>query len=215
MEKTPALRAVREGVEPDKFVQTFIIGNGSKANTADLAALRRSLKGNQEAMTAVKTQITSYLKSQALNGAADEVGNFSQSAYNKALRSIGDRKLSMFFSPDEIALLKANGRVASYEQFQPRGSAVNNSNTSGAFVGFLDRVSNSPLLSKIPFGNQLALPAERISVGIQAKQAMDIPRGLLGNPIQAANQQPVGLLMSPAAFIQPQDREQKGLLFAP
>lgn len=215
VEKTPALQAVREGVEPDKFVQTFIIGNGSKTNTADLAALRRSLKGNPEAMTAVKTQITSYLKNQALGGAADEVGNFSQSAYNKALRSIGDRKLSMFFSPDEIALLKANGRVASYEQFQPRGSAVNNSNTSGALVGVLDRVANSPLLSKIPFGNQLAMPAERISVGVQAKQALDIPRGLLGNPILSANQQPVGLLMSPAAFMQPQDRESKGLLFAP
>lgn len=214
-ESSPAVEAALNESAPDKFVEQFIIGSGAKSNVMDVFKLRNELRGNQGAIDSTKQAIVTWLKDRALNGAADEVGNFSQSAYNNALKQIGDRKLQAFFSKDEIVQLKSVGRVASYEQFQPRGSAVNNSNTAGAVVGFLDRVANSPLLSKVPFGNQLALPAERISVGIQAKQAMDVPRGLLGNPIIAASREPVGLLMSPAAFIQPQDRERKGLLFTP
>jgi hypothetical protein len=86
VEKTPALQAVRDGIEPDKFVQQFIVGNGGKANVADLQALKQSVKSSPEALAAVKEQIAAHLKKAALNSAADEVGNFSQSAYNKALK---------------------------------------------------------------------------------------------------------------------------------
>lgn len=213
VDKTPALQAVREGVEPDKFVQTFIVGNGGKANTMDLAMLKRSVKGNPEAMDAIKGQITAYLKKSALNGAADEVGNFSQSAYNKALSQIGERKLSMFFSPDEVAQMKAIGRVASYEQLQPRGAAVNNANTAGAALStILDRVAESPLLSKIPLGQWVAQPAQNISVGIKANQAMSVPQSLLAPQVPMMNQPPAGLLVSPAAFMQVDEEKRRGLL---
>jgi hypothetical protein len=212
VEKTPALQAVRDGIEPDKFVQQFIVGNGSKANVADLDALRRSVKSSPEALSAAKTQIAAYLKSSALNGAADEVGNFSQSAYNKALKAIGDEKLALFFQKDEVAQLKAIGRVASYEQFQPKGSAVNNSNTASAgLAAILDRVAGSPLLSKIPLGNMLAGPAQNISVGIQANRAMNVPGALVGNAL-ARPSPPPGLLLSPAALMG-SDREKKNSLF--
>lgn len=212
VEKTPALQAVRDGVEPDKFVQQFIIG-GSKSNVADVAALRRSVKDSPEAMQAVRGQIARHLKQSALGGAADEVGNFSQSNYNKALNAIGERKLSMFFTKEELAQMKAVGRVASYEQFQPRGAAVNNSNTAGTAVAtLLDRVGNSPLLSKLPMGNLLAEPAVNISVGMQAKNVLNVPGALTttARPIPY-RQPPAGLLMSPAMFMTP-DEERRGLL---
>ena len=199
VDRTPALQAVRDGMEPDKFVQQFIVGTGGKANIADLSALRRSVRGNPEAMNAIRGQITATLKKQALGGAADEVGNFSQSAYNKALNSIGDEKLSMFFTPEQVAQLRAIGRVASYEQFQPKGSAVNNSNTAGAaLANILDRLAGSSLMSKIPFGNALQQPAQNISVGIKAGKALDVPKSLVRVP---SPQKPAGLLMSPAAIM--------------
>lgn len=179
VEKTPALQAVRDGIEPDKFVQQFIVGNGGSANVADLQALRSAIRGNPEAMAAIKTQITAHLKNKALGGAADEVGNFSQSAYNKSLAAIGDRKLSMFFAPDEVQKLRAIGRVASYEQFQPKGSAVNNSNTAAAGISALfDKIADSPLLSKIPFGKVLAEPAQAVSTGIKAKNALNVAKSI-------------------------------------
>lgn len=179
VDQTPALQAVRDGIEPDKFVQQFVVGNGNKANVADIQALQRSIKNSPEALAAARNQIAAHLKGQALNGAADEVGNFSQSAYNKALKQIGDDKLALFFSPEEVTKLKAAGRVASYEQFQPKGSAVNNSNTAGAGLSaILDRIGNSPLLSKIPFGNALSQPIANISVGMQANKLLDASNSL-------------------------------------
>jgi len=205
VDKTPALQAVRDGMEPDKFVQTFVVGNGGKANVADLSALHRSVRGNEQAMVAVRSQITSHLKKQALNGAADEVGNFSQSSYNKALNAIGDEKLRLFFTPEQVAQMKAIGRVASYEQFQPKGSAVNNSNTAGAAIAnVLDRLGGSSLLSKIPFGNALQQPAQNIAVGIKARNALNVPKSIAGTK---THQKPAGLLMSPAAIMQNREDE--------
>jgi hypothetical protein len=210
VEKTPALQAVRDGIEPDTFVKQFVVGNGSKANVADLEALKNVVRSDPEALAAVKTQITSHLKKQALNGAADEVGNMSQSAYNKALSNIGDRKLSMFFTPEEVSQLKAIGRVASYEQVQPRGSAVNNSNTAGALSSILDRIAGSSVLSKIPIANSVSDAARSVMTGRGARQALDVS-GALGLPQYLAPSQPRGLLMSPAILAMPDD-ERKGLL---
>jgi hypothetical protein len=199
VEKTPALQAVRDGVEPDKFVQQFIVGNGAKANTADLKALHDSVKSNPSALKAVREQITAHLKAKALNGAADEVGSFSQSAYNKALNAMGDNKLGMFFTKEELNHLRAIGRVSSYEQFQPRGGAVNNSNTAGTLVaGLLDRLGSSPLLSKIPFGSTLQSPVQNISIGIKSKGAMDVKNALA---TMAQKDNASGLMLSPALLM--------------
>lgn len=216
VEKTPALQAVRDGVEPDKFVQQFIVGNGTNANTMDLAMLKKAVKSNPEALTAIKEQITAHLKGKALNGAEDEVGSFSQSAYNKALKAIGERKLEMFFSPEEVNQLKAIGRVASYEQFQPRGSAVNNSNTAGtAISALLDRIGNSSLLSKIPLGSSLATPINNIAIGMKATQSLNVPGALIGGPQIRQPSTPQGLLMSPAIFAPQNKEENRGLLSLP
>ena len=212
VERTPALQAVRDGVEPDKFVQQFIVGNGKPASVMGVAQLKSSIKSSPEAMQAVKDQITAHLKDRALNGAADEVGNFSQSAYNKALEAIGDRKLALFFSKDEINQMKAIGRVASYEQFQPAGSAVNNSNTAGTLGAFmLDRLANSSLLSKAPVLGPLVQPAvQNIRIGQQAGRALDVPATLAGPRVR----QPLlgtgsGLMVSPAAFTSLESEEER------
>lgn len=203
VDRTPALQAVRDGIEPDKFVQQFIVGSGQKANVMDVAMLKNSIKGSPDAMDAVKTQITSFLKQKALNGAADEVGNFSQSAYNKALNAIGDRKLTLFFTKPEIDQMKAIGRVASYEQFQPAGSAINNSNTASAgMAAMLDRLGSSALLSKVPGGKLLSDPIQNIAVGMQARQSLNVPRALTDGTRQVPLlPQPRGLALSPAALM--------------
>jgi hypothetical protein len=180
VEKTPALKAVRDGVEPDKFVQNFIVGNGAKSNIADVKALRDSLKDNKEAISTVRGQILAHLKSKATGGKADEVANFSPSNYNSTLKTIGEDKLNLFFTPEDISMLKAIGRVSSYEKFQPTGSAVNNSNTSAAlFTAMLDKIANSPVIRKIPLGGALvADPAKDVVVAVQARNALNAPRSL-------------------------------------
>lgn len=183
VENTPALKAIRDGVAPDKFVQDYIIGSGSKAGVMDVAALKSAVRNSPDALAAIREQILGSLKQKALSGAADETGNFSQSAYKKALDSIGDRKLALFFSKQDISQLKALGRVAAYEQFQPAGSAVNNSNTAGAVGNLIERLGASSLLGKIPFGRAaIGEPLQNISLSMQAGRALNAPQSLLGGP---------------------------------
>jgi hypothetical protein len=180
VEKTPALQAVRDGVEPDKFVQQFIIGGGSKSNVMDVSSLKNRIKASPEAMGAVRGQILSHLKSKGVGGAADEVANFSPSSYNSTLNQIGERKLNLFFNKDEVEQLKRIGRVASYEKFQPTGSAVNNSNTAAAsFTAIIDRIANSNIVKSIPFGSAaISQPATNISVSIGARNALNAPKAI-------------------------------------
>jgi hypothetical protein len=195
VERVPALQAVRDGIEPDKFVQQFIIGNGSKASVMDVAKLKAVVRQSPEASQAIRGQIMAHLKEAALGkGTADEIGNFSQSNFNRALSTIGERKLKLFFTPDEVAQIKALGRVAAYEQVQPRGSAVNNSNTAGATgMILLDKLANSPLLSKIPMGPQLA---GNISASLAARNALNAPKAVIA-PQQGSN--PAYPFLLPAA----------------
>lgn len=212
VERTPALQAVEDGVEPDKFVRQFVVGTGDKASVASLAQLRSSIKGSPEAMAAVKSQIAATLKKAALNGASDEVGSFSQSGFNKALDAIGERKLRMFFTPDEVDRLKAIGRVASYEQKDPVGSAVNRSNSAAGIYGILDRIISSPVLVKIPFARMaIQEPAENIVIGMKAKDALSAPKAL---PVGQRMREPLqlegsGLMLSPALLMGGEDEEKR------
>jgi hypothetical protein len=180
VEKTPALQAVRDGIEPDKFVQQFILGTGQKSNVMDVAMLKNSIKNSPEALQSVRGQILTHLKSKGVNGAADEVANFSPAGYNKALEQIGDRKLKLFFEPKEIEQLKRIGRVASYENFQPKGSAVNNSNTGAAlFTSVIDKIDKY-----IPFGNvAIGKPVKNMMVNSQVKATLDPSQSLISQAI--------------------------------
>lgn len=186
VDKTPALQAVRDGIEPDKFVNKFIVGSGEKSNVMDLAMLKKNIKGQPGAMQAVRGQILSHLKSKGVNGAADEVANFSPAGYNKALEQIGERKLNLFFEPKEIEQLKRIGRVATYENFQPKGSAVNNSNTAAtAFASIIDGIGKY-----VPFGDAaIGKPAKNITIAINSRYALNAPKALA--QAQAKQQIPV------------------------
>ena len=183
VEATPALQAIRDGVEPDKFVNDFIIGKGKDAGVMSVARLKSAVRDSPDAQSAIREQIAAYLKSQAKGGSADELANFSQSGYNKALRNIGDRKLNLFFPKEQVEQLKALGRVASYEQVQPVGTAVNNSNTASTLGGMIDRIAGSALLGKIPFGRQaVGEPLQNIMLSAQAKNTLSAPRSLVAGP---------------------------------
>jgi hypothetical protein len=151
-EETPALAAALDNEAPDQFVRKFVLSDSGKANARDLAALSAVLRTDQQASTAVRSEVLNHLKRVALNQATDEVGTFSQSAFNRELSRIGEQKLrAIGFSADDISQLRQVGRAASYLQIQPKGSAVNNSNTASAVIGTLDS-----LLQRLPYVGQIA-----------------------------------------------------------
>lgn len=172
-ESARPIEAALSGAQPDKFVQQFVL-NGTLSDARAIA--------QNAPIDEVKNAIVLHLKEKALNGAADEVGKFSQSAYNKALAGIGDRKLALFFSPEELNQLRAVGRVASYAQVQPVGSAVNNSN-SGALMLGKGYDALMALADRIPIiGPNLVPPIRNIEIGIRNQQAQNFAPGLLRIP---------------------------------
>lgn len=201
VEKTPALQAIEEGVQPDRFVQDYIIRGAGKANVMDVARLKNAIKGSPDAIQAVREQILSHLKSKALSGKPDEAMTFTQSGYNNAFSAIGERKLRMFFKPEEIDRMKAVGRVAMYEQIQPSGSAVNNSNSGALAVAkVFDFLANSKLVNAVPFGEAaIGKPAQNIATSIQGAGVTNVPRSLVApkQPVPMAQRIPLPLLMTP------------------
>lgn len=192
-ESARPIEAALNGAQPDKFVENFVI----RGSVADASAVARNAPTEE-----VKNAILAHLKEKSLGGAADEVGKFSQSAYNKALNQIGDRKLALFFTPEEVNQLRTVGRVASYMQNQPVGSAVNNSNSGALLLG-----KGLDVLNSIPVIGPLAGPAlQNINITMQQRAAQNVAPGLLA--IQPRQPLASGLLNPALGF-------SGGLLAAP
>lgn len=180
-DSSPLVRSVLSDgatADPQRIAQRFIV-NGT-ANEARTLAQEVGPAG----IAPIKNALLAHLKSQALNGAADEVGNFSQSAFNKAIRQIGPDKMRVFFTPEEIAQLQANGRVASYMQVQPAGSAVNNSNSGALMLGKGYDLLNS-VVGSIPAGRALVLdPLRNIDISLSQRQAQNLTPALINRTPQ-------------------------------
>lgn len=175
-DSSPLVRSVlSEGAssDPQRIAQRYILG-GTANETAEL--LQQVGPQNREV---IKNAVLSSLKEKALSGQPDEVGKFSQSAFNKALNQLGERKLSLLFTPEELTAIRANARVASYMQVQPVGSAVNNSNSGALMLGqVLDWLP--PVVRHSPVGKSLVFdPLRSIDVSLSQRQAQNIMPALV------------------------------------
>lgn len=186
-ESSRPVAAALDGAQPDKFIQSFVV-NGS---LQDAQAVARNTDRQ-----AVREAIVSHLKEKALGqGAADEVGKFSQSGYNKALNQIGDRKLALFFAPEELEAMRAAGRVASYMQVQPVGSAVNNSNSGATLLGRQLDLARTVLPRTPVLGPMVVSPLQGLNISLSQRAAQNAQPGLLV-PQPAAN--PLAALLAPS-----------------
>ncbi|ABX34599.1 hypothetical protein Daci_1959 [Delftia acidovorans SPH-1] len=175
-DSSPLVREALSGgnsADPANIAKKYVIGG--TPNQAQMLAKEIGPQG----VPVIRDAIVAHLKEKALNRGSDEVGKFSQSAYNKALADIGEKKLGLFFQPEEIESLKRLGRVASYTQVQPVGSAVGNSNTPAVLLG-----RGLDLLGKVPFiGPMAANPLNNLQISIREGAAQNVRPGLLG-PVQ-------------------------------
>jgi len=197
-ESSRPVAAALDNAQPDNFVKRFVIGG----SLDDAQAVAR------EAPTGpVRDAILAHLKDKALNGQTDEVGKFSPSAYRKALEAIGDRKLSLFFSPEELANLRNVERAGSLMVSQPVGSAVNNSNSGAMLLGRgMDLLQTAA--RRVPFGGAaVAEPLANIRLSMGTRGAENVAPALLRAPTVSRPPAGAGFLLPGAAL--------GGLLAAP
>jgi hypothetical protein len=180
-DQVPALEAAASGsVSPDDFVRKYIVG-GKTDNVVALANLLKEHAPDafNEARNQLGTQLA--LKGFGANVAGD--APFKPAGFADAMRSIGQTKLSAFYTPDEVAQLNAIGRVGSYINSYPSAHTVNTSGTGAALAQMLDAG-----VKKIPVvGGLLENAQNRMFVS----KALS---GLLSDATPAVQPNPPGLL---------------------
>jgi len=115
---------------------------------------------------AVAANIIDYLT----NKSVDRQGNFSQAAYNKALKEL-DPKLQNIFDGATAKTLRDLGEVSKKVMAQPQGSFANNSNT---FVAGLAQKVGGAISKSAEQGLNVLVPGASIGSGaaeIRARRA--------------------------------------------
>lgn len=167
-EQNPALQAALDDVAPDNFVRKYVLN----ANGRDLQALRQSLENDPEALGQARAQVANHLRRAAFGENPTGDKTFAVERYMNTLRQLGGQRLSAFFTPEEIQTLSTMGRAASTLYTQPAGSAVNNSNTASGLMTMLSRLSETPLLRRLPGGRAVANQIGEMQTEAQINRAL-------------------------------------------
>lgn len=111
----------------DKFFNSYVT-KGAKAN---VALMREHLGDDALAAQTIAAGTLDQLRAQLK--ADPETGNFSQAGYNKALQAVSP-KLDSLLDAQTAKQVQALGNTTKIIQTQPRGSYVNNSNTTTSYL---------------------------------------------------------------------------------
>ena len=177
LKKDPAYKAAVDDIVPaDTFIQKFVI-NGVNKN---IQTMVNHLGKDSPARQHMAAGTINWLADKA--GIYGEKANFSQAGYNKALKKLDDVKnVQEIFDPETAGHLKTLGNVAGYTQFQPRGSFVNNSNSTVAAMAAnaLEQGANVIGGGKfgLPLGTMVRGKAQEIKASQQAKKTLELGAG--------------------------------------
>ena len=187
----PALKAAAQGtIEPDDFVRRFLV-NGK---TDDVKALAQVFtKEDPGALLEARKQIGAQLLRAAFgeNPAGDQL--FRPTQYAKLLRQIGDEKLGALFSYEEIAQMKALGRVGAYANSIPTAAPVNTSNNAGYVLSLFSRVPGVPLVASMLSAGSKTLANQRT---VKAAMAAQVPQAEIPPGVQRR----LGQVLVPGSF---------------
>lgn len=181
LRKDPAMKAaVDETVPADKFANQFVV-NGVNKNVQQMIT---NLGENSPAHQTMKATIIDHLRDKA--GVAREGGNFTQAGYNKALLNLDNmNNLNVVMDGNTANQLKTLGNVAGYIQNQPKGSFVNNSNSTVAYLaekaaGLLEAAGNVAGGGKfgLPVGTMVRGKAQEVKATRAAKQSLKPGAGI-------------------------------------
>ena len=173
LEKDPAMKAaVNDSVPADKFIEKFVV-NGVNKN---IETMVNHLGKDSPARQHMASGTINWLSDKA--GIYGEKPNFSQANYNLALKKLDDvNNIPQIFDAQTANYLKTLGNVAGYTQFQPRGSFVNNSNSTVAAMA--EQAANIIGGGKfgLPIGTMVRNKAQEIKAGQQAKKTLELGAG--------------------------------------
>lgn len=170
----PAYRAAAEddvgvgesSVLADDFIHKYVV----KGKSANVDRMRETLASDPTADETIAAGALNYLKSKSGVNMYTNEGNFSQAGYNRALSEL-EPKLESLVGPDTADKARTLGNVARYVQAQPRGSFVNNSNTTVAAhaMGLAKGAAERGVNAILPGADLGTLARERIEKRAEKK----------------------------------------------
>ena len=167
IEANPLLKATVKGEQPDKLFNEHILG-GNVAELENTVKLLRSV--DTQAVNDIRGQVAKYIMDKTLQSN----GQPSPAAMAKALGQIGDRRLNILFSPEEVAKLKDIGSAMHYLITQPPHSNINNSNTASAARNFLHSLSSrAPVVKWFAGAAEDAVNIGRVNNALKSSVASD------------------------------------------
>lgn len=145
----------------NSFVEKYVLG-GTKAG---LREMKSKFANDPEASGTITASALNYMKKRAGIDAYTNTGNFSQSGYNKARAEL-EPHMDELLDPETAENVRKLGNVARYQQMQPRGSYVNNSNTFTA--GAAKLAEHAANLVPLPMGVKLGSSISKVFEGNNA-----------------------------------------------
>lgn len=161
LDGNPALKAALDDVAPDKAFDKLVL----KADERDLVKLVDNLKKSPEGQQNLADLQGAAIEHFIAKASRGNDGAFSPAGLNNAISTFGNNRMKALFTPQQISRINDVKQVTDILLQQPRGAAVNHSNTASALIPFLQRIVGS-----VPVAGNLLSG----SVGTAAKKVTDI-----------------------------------------
>ena len=161
LDSNPALKAALDDVAPDKAFDKLVL----KADERDLVKLVDNLKKSPEGQQNLADLQGAAIEHFIAKASRGNDGAFSPAGLNNAISTFGNNRMKALFTPEQISRINDVKQVTDILLQQPRGAAVNHSNTASALIPFLQRIVGS-----VPVAGNLLSGG----VGTAAKKVTDI-----------------------------------------
>ncbi len=120
----------------DDLYKNHVLGGKIDELAQTIDVLRNT---NPQAVADIQQEVIKDISAKAVNAN----GQFSPAGMKRALDALGDRKLNILFSPDQVKRLKNIREAGHYAVTQPAHSYVNNSNSSSGLMNHLGNIISS------------------------------------------------------------------------
>lgn len=165
----PLLGDAIKGVQADKLFDKHILGGNVEELSKTIEVLSLN---NPQAVRDIKQQVLVNIA----NDVVGQSGQPSPAKMKRLLDNIGDEKLNILFSPDEVRRIKDIGMAMEYLVTQPAHSYVNNSNSASALLNgvgqWIKSISN--YTAAVPFiGPNITQPLQMGATKLSTSRAIN------------------------------------------
>ena len=162
IDSNPLLKDALDDKPVDKMFDKYVL----RGNERDLVKLVDDLKKTPQGQQNIADLQGATIEHFIAKASRGNDGAFSPAGLNNAINSFGNNRMKALFTPEQISRINDVKQVSDILLQQPRGSAVNHSNTASAIIPFLQNI-----VGWVPFGGGNLLSG---GVSTAAKKVTDI-----------------------------------------